>query len=176
MADRLVVVGGDAGGMTAALQARRRQPYLEIVALEKGAWTSYSACGIPYLVGGDVASIDDLVARTPQDHRGKHRIDVRLHHEVTEIDLAARRLEVRDTQRHRTIQLGFDQLHIATGARPTRPDLPGIDGENVHGVQTLGDAKALLDHARTSRCESVVVVRSEEHTSELQSLMRNSYA
>ncbi|HEY9555382.1 MAG TPA: FAD-dependent oxidoreductase [Acidimicrobiales bacterium] len=158
MADRLVVVGGDAGGMTAALQARRRQPYLEIVALEKGAWTSYSACGIPYLVGGDVASIDDLVARTPQDHREKHRIDVRLHHEVTEIDLAARRLEVRDTQRHRTIQLGFDQLHIATGARPTRPDLPGIDGENVHGVQTLGDAKALLDHARTSRCESVVVV------------------
>src|SRR3546814_14131701 len=95
MADRLVVVGGDAGGMTAALQARRRQPYLEIVALEKGAWTSYSACGIPYLVAGDVASIDDLVARTPQDHREKHRIDVRLPHEVTEIDLAARRLEGR---------------------------------------------------------------------------------
>src|SRR3546814_13445666 len=84
--------------MTAALQARRRQPYLEIVALEKGAWTSYSACGIPYLVAGDVASIDDLVARTPQDHREKHRIDVRLHHEVTEIDLEARRLDVRGHQ------------------------------------------------------------------------------
>src|SRR3546814_18580317 len=106
--------------MTAALQARRRQPYLEIVALEKGAWTSYSACGIPYLVGGDVASIDDLVARTPQDHREKHRIDVRLHHEVTEIDLAARRLEGRDPQRHRTIQPGFDQLHLDTGRSEAR--------------------------------------------------------
>src|SRR3546814_16188213 len=135
MADRLVVVGGDAGGMTAALQARRRQPYLEIVALEKGAWTSYSACGIPYLVGGDVASIDDLVARTPQDHREKHRIDVRLHHEVTENDLAARRLELRDTQRTRTIQLGFDQLHIPTGARTTSPHPPDTDAETTPALQ-----------------------------------------
>src|SRR3546814_12901067 len=90
MADRLVVVGGDAGGMTAALQARRRQPFLEIVALEQGAWTSYSSCGIPYLVGGDVASIDELVARTPPDHRAKHRIAASLHHEAQEINPAAR--------------------------------------------------------------------------------------
>ena len=158
MADRLVVVGGDAGGMTAAMQARRRQPYLEIVALEKGSWTSYSACGIPYLVGGEVSSLDDLVARSPQELRDKHRVDVRMHHEVMSIDLAARRLEVRDHLRHRTIPLGFDQLHIATGARPTRPDLPGIGGDSVFGVQTLDDAKVLLDRARTSRATSVVVV------------------
>jgi NADPH-dependent 2,4-dienoyl-CoA reductase/sulfur reductase-like enzyme len=158
MADRLVVIGGDAGGMTAATNARRRQPYLEIVALEKGSWTSYSACGIPYLVGGEVPTLDHLVARTPQELRDKNRIDVRLHHEVTSIDLAARRLEVRDHLRHRTIQMGFDQLHIATGARPTRPDLPGIDGEGVYGVQTLDDAKVLLDRARTSHAQSIVVV------------------
>ena len=66
MAERLVVIGGDAGGMAAASQARRQQPYMEIVALEKGRWTSYSACGIPYLVAGDVADPDQLVARTPE--------------------------------------------------------------------------------------------------------------
>lgn len=158
MADRLVVIGGDGAGMAAAMQARRRQPYLEIVALEKGAWTSYSACGIPYLVAGDVGSLRDLVARSPQEFRDKHRIDVRLQHEVRAIDVDARRVEVRDHLRQRTIHVEFDQLHVATGARPLRPDLPGIDLEHVKGVQTLDDARVLLDHARTARCRSVVVV------------------
>lgn len=158
MADRLVVIGGDAAGMSAAMQARRRQPYLEIVALEKGTWTSYSACGIPYLVGGAVGSLHDLVARTPQEFREQHRIDVRLQHEVVGIDPGARRLEVRDLLHRRTIQLGYDQLHVATGARPTRPDLPGIDSGHVRGVQTLDDARGLLDLARTSHCKSVAVV------------------
>lgn len=144
--------------MSAAMQARRRQPYLEIVALEKTGWTSYSACGIPYVVGGEIGSLNELVARSPQEFRDKHRIDVRLHHEVVGIDPANRRLEVRDHQRHRTIPIGYDQLHVATGARPTRPDLPGIDLDHVRGVQTLEDAQVLLDHARTSRCRSVVVV------------------
>ncbi|MGH9084342.1 MAG: FAD-dependent oxidoreductase [Acidimicrobiales bacterium] len=158
MAERLVVIGGDAAGMAAAMQVRRRKPYLEIVALERGSWTSYSACGIPYLVGGDVSSLDDLVARSPQEFRDKHRIDVRLQHEAVGIDLDRRRVEVRDHARNRTIHLEFDRLHVGTGARPVRPDLPGIDGEQVKGVQTLDDAKELLDHARTARCRSVVVV------------------
>lgn len=158
MVDRLVVIGGDPGGMAAAMQARRRKPYLEIVALEKSPWTSYSACGIPYLVAGDVASIDDLVARTPEEFREKHRIDVRTGHEAVGIDMTRRHVEVRDHQKHRTFTLDFDQLHIATGARPTRPDLPGVHIDQVRGVQTLEDAKVLLDHARTSHCQSVVVV------------------
>ena len=153
-----MVIGGTAGGMSAAMQARRRQPYLEIVALEKGGWTSYSSCGIPYLVAGDVQELDDLVARSPEAFRDQHRIDVRLHHEAMSIDADARTVEVRDHARQRNITLGFDQLHVATGSRPTRPDLPGIGLDHVLGVQTLDDAKALEDHARTSRCESVVVV------------------
>ena len=153
-----MVVGADAAGMSAATQARRLQPYLEIVALEKGSWTSYSACGIPYLVGGEVASLEDLVVRTPQELRDQHKIDVRLQHEVLGVDARERWVEVRDQQRHRTFRLEFDQLHVATGARPTRPPLPGIDGAEVLGVQTLDDARELLDRARTSRCESVVVV------------------
>ena len=68
------------------------------------------------------------------------------------------RVEVRDHARQRNLTIGFDRLHVATGARPTRPDLPGIDLDHVRGVQTLDDAKALEDHARTSQCRSVVVV------------------
>ena len=82
MGQRLVVVGGDPGGMGAATQARRLDPTLDVVALEKGRWTSYSACGIPYLVGGDVGGIDELVARTPQELRDGYGIDVRTRHEA----------------------------------------------------------------------------------------------
>jgi NADPH-dependent 2,4-dienoyl-CoA reductase/sulfur reductase-like enzyme len=158
MVDRLVVIGGDAGGMAAAMQVRRRKPYLEIVALERGRWTSYAACGIPYVVAGEVEPLDQLVARSPDEFRDKHRIDVRTRHDVTGIDLAARTVEVRDLSRDRTFTIGFDTLHIATGARPLRPPLPGIDCDMVHGVQTLDDASDLLDHARTGEAARVAVV------------------
>jgi NADPH-dependent 2,4-dienoyl-CoA reductase/sulfur reductase-like enzyme len=158
MADRLVVIGGDAAGMTAATNARRGRPDLEIVVLEKGRQTSYSACGIPYVVSGAVARLDDLIVRTPQEFRDGFRIDVRTRHEVRAIDLDTRRLEVRALDSERTLHLNFDLLHIATGARPMRPPLPGIDGEMVRGVQTLDDAQDLLDLVAANRCRTVTVV------------------
>src|SRR5881296_3549776 len=91
MGDRLAIVGGDAAGMSAATNARRRDPDLEIVAFERGAHTSYSACGIPYFVSGLV----DLVVRSPERHR-ENGIDVRTGAEVVAIDLDARRLTVRE--------------------------------------------------------------------------------
>lgn len=158
MTDRLLVIGGDAGGMAAASQVRRRQPYMEIVALEKGNRTSYSACGIPYLVAGDVESPDELIARSPEEFRDKYRIDVRMHHEVMGIDLEAGKVEVHDHERNRTFHLGFDLLQIGTGARPIRPDVPGIDLPHIYGVQTVDDGVALLERARQSHCRKVAVI------------------
>lgn len=157
MAQRLLVIGGDAGGMAAASQARRRQPYMEIVALERGERTSYSACGIPYLVAGDVADESELVVRTPEQFR-EQRIDARVRHEAMAVDLDAGTVEVRDHGRDRTFTLGFDLLHIATGASPIRPDIPGIDEPFVHGVQTVDDGVHLLQHARRQACRNVVIV------------------
>ncbi|CAN5520318.1 FAD-dependent oxidoreductase [soil metagenome] len=158
MTERLVVIGGDAGGMTAATQARRLRPDLDIVALERGDWTSYSACGIPYLVAGSIPTLEDLVVRTPQEFRDRHRIDVRLRNEAMSIDLDRRSVEVRDADHGRTVRVPFDQLMIATGARPRRPEVPGIDGAGVHGIQTLGDAADLLAHVDKGECQKVVVV------------------
>jgi NADPH-dependent 2,4-dienoyl-CoA reductase/sulfur reductase-like enzyme len=146
MTERLVVVGGDAAGMSAAMQVRRRQPDREIVVLEKGRWTSYSACGIPYVVGGVVDGIDDLVARPPEEFR-RHDIDVRLRHEARAIDLDARTVEAWDHEAGEIVRLDYDQLHLATGAVPVRPPLPGLDLPFVHGVQNLDDAGRLLDAA-----------------------------
>ena len=96
--------------------------------------------------------------KSPQQLREQHRIDVRLHHEVVGIDLTAGQVEVRDQLRQRTITMGFDRLHIATGAQPLRPDIPGIDDDHVFGVQTLEDAKLLLERARLAGSKQVVVV------------------
>lgn len=158
MPTRVVVIGGDAGGMSAAAQARRRRGDLEIVVLEKGNWTSYSACGIPYHVSGAVPELEDLVARTPQELRDRYRIDVRMRHEAMAIDLVRRKVEVRDHEHARSLEIGFDELVVATGARPIRPQLPGIDGEDVFGVQTLDDGARLVEAISARRCREVVVV------------------
>jgi NADPH-dependent 2,4-dienoyl-CoA reductase/sulfur reductase-like enzyme len=159
MGERLLVIGGDAAGMAGAAQVRRRAAALEIVALEKGTRTSYSACGIPYLVSGAVHDIEDLVARTPDQFRAA-RIDVRTEHEVVGIDLSGRKAEVHNLAHHRTFHLGFDMLLVATGARPAWPDLPGADLPHVHGVQTLDDAAALMDAAKRRRPRRVAVIGS----------------
>jgi NADPH-dependent 2,4-dienoyl-CoA reductase/sulfur reductase-like enzyme len=158
MGERLVVIGGDAGGMTAATGARKLNGDLDIVALEKSSWVSYSACGIPYLVAGDVERVEDLVARTPQEFRDRSKIDVRLRHEAMAIDTDAGQIEVRDHEHGRTIRIPFDQLVVATGARPRRPDIPGINGESVLGVQTLADAQRLLERTQRANPKDVVVV------------------
>jgi NADPH-dependent 2,4-dienoyl-CoA reductase/sulfur reductase-like enzyme len=158
MSDRLLVVGGDAAGMSAVMQVRRRQPGREIVVLEKGQWTSYSACGIPYLVGGSVGELEDLVARSPETFRDQHDIDVRLGHEARALDLDAGTVEAWDHDAGTAVTVGFDELHIATGARPLIPDLPGVDLPLVHGVQTLDDAAALEAEVGKAGSDARVVV------------------
>jgi NADPH-dependent 2,4-dienoyl-CoA reductase/sulfur reductase-like enzyme len=147
MGERLVVIGGDAAGMSAASQARRlRGPDdLEILAFERGRFTSYAACGIPYWIAGMIEERDRLIARTPEAFRTKHDIDVRTRHEVVAIDTDARTVTVRDLDAGEEADHGYDQLLVATGATPLRPPIPGIDANGVFGVQTLDHGQAVLD-------------------------------
>ncbi len=160
MTTRLVVIGGTAAGMSAASQARRQRgpDDLEIVALERGADTSYAACGIPYWVGGAVDERDQLVARAPEVFRSKQSIDVRIRTEATSIDLDARTVVARDLASGTEEQLGFDHLLVATGASPVRPPVPGIDADGVFGVQTLDDGQALLDALEQRRPQRATVI------------------
>ncbi|MEU0207182.1 FAD-dependent oxidoreductase [Streptomyces canus] len=157
--ERLVVIGGDAAGMSAASQARRLKgpDELEIVAFERGHFTSYSACGIPYWVGGEVTEPDQLIARTPEEHRERD-IDLRMRTEVMEIDVGRQRVRARDLESGAESWTSYDKLVIATGARPIRPDMPGVDAPGVHGVQTLDDGQALIDTLAHTRGRTAVVV------------------
>jgi NADPH-dependent 2,4-dienoyl-CoA reductase/sulfur reductase-like enzyme len=146
-AERLVVVGGDAAGMSAAAQAcrRRKGEEFEVITFERGEYTSYSACGIPYFVADEIGSVDELVARTPDEHRASG-IDVRTRHEVVAVDASARTVTARDLDSGREYEESFDQLVFATGSTPVRPDIPNVDAPGVHSVQTLTDGIALRDH------------------------------
>jgi NADPH-dependent 2,4-dienoyl-CoA reductase/sulfur reductase-like enzyme len=142
---RVVVVGADATGMSAASQALRRagRDVLQVVAFERGRHVSYSACGIPYWVAGDVEGADALVARSAAAHRA-NGIDLRIRTEVTEIDLDRSTVTAVELGSAVTYQVRFDDLVLATGAVPVRPDLPGVDAPGVYGVQTLDDGAAVL--------------------------------
>jgi NADPH-dependent 2,4-dienoyl-CoA reductase/sulfur reductase-like enzyme len=157
MVKRLLVIGGDAAGTTAASTALRLAgDALEVVVLERGSYTSYSACGIPYWIAGDVDDVDALVARTPQEHR-EQGIDVRMGAEAVAIDTAAHTVRVRDG--HGEDDVAYDFLLLATGAEPVRPPLPGIDADGILGVQSLDDG-VRVQEALARRPAEVVVVGS----------------
>ncbi|WP_341717413.1 FAD-dependent oxidoreductase [Micromonospora sp. FIMYZ51] len=145
MVERMIVVGGDAAGMATAAQARRRRDRsdLEIVAFERGHFTSYSACGIPYWISGLVTDREQLVARDPATHREQFHIDVRIRHEVTAIDLDRREVVARDLDGGGEVRERFDTLMYAAGAVPTKPDWARTTAAGVFGVQTLDDGSAL---------------------------------
>ncbi len=154
---RVVVIGGDAAGMSAAAQASRGTEKVDLVVFEKGRYTSFAACGLPYFVGGIVPDSTKLVARTPEQHRA-NGIDVRTRHEVVAIDTDRREVEVRSLDDDRTVREPFDHLVIATGATPIRPPFPNIDAHGVLGIQTIPDALAIDEIIRTRSPRRAVVV------------------
>jgi NADPH-dependent 2,4-dienoyl-CoA reductase/sulfur reductase-like enzyme len=156
MASRLAIVGGDAAGMSAASTARRRDPDLEVVAFERGPYTSYSACGIPYYLGGLVDDPDSLISRSPDEHRA-NGIIVHMRTEVTAIDLDARTLTVRDLQSGDERREGFDQVVVATGAEAVAPPIPGAGA--TEPVRTVDAAERF--HSALSRAgehQHIVVI------------------
>lgn len=138
MGSRVVIVGGDAAGMTAASDlVKEVGSEHEIVVIERGHHTSYSACGLPYWVAGDVKSCDDLIARTPAEHR-ENGIDLRLGVTATGLDADRRVLVTTEGD------VAYDYLLIATGAEPVRPDVPGAHAEGIAPITTIPQGEELL--------------------------------
>ena len=152
---KCLIIGGDAAGMSAASQIRRRQPDWSITVVEKGRFTSYAACGIPYAIAGDVESDSDLEVFPAEKFRSERNIDVRVQCEALSVDTEAREVRVRGEGGEEV--LSWDRLLIATGAIPIVPPWPGIDLEGVAVVRNLEDL-ARLEHLLTHDAPTRAVV------------------
>jgi NADPH-dependent 2,4-dienoyl-CoA reductase/sulfur reductase-like enzyme len=157
--ERLVVVGGDAAGMSAAANARRRRSPddLAIDVYERGPHVSYAACGIPYYVGQLVPAAENLIARRPEQFEAEG-IGVHRRHEVRAVDTVQRRVLVQPLDGGEERWEPYDHLLIATGSVPVRPQVPGIDARGVFGLNTLESGMAVYRFLEEERPRRAVIV------------------
>ena len=136
---KLLIVGGVAGGASAAARSRRLSEDAEIVVFERGPDVSFANCGLPYYIGGEIAERDKLLVTTPERLRSRFKLDVRTQSSVEAIDRAARTIRVRNLASGQVYEESFDKLILATGAAPFRPSIPGIDLPGVFTLRNLQD-------------------------------------
>ena len=122
---KVVIIGGVAGGATAAARLRRLDESARIVMFERGGYVSYANCGLPYYIGGVIADRGKLTLQTPESFRRRFNVDVRVHSEVTEVVRAEKKVRVRDTQSGAEYWESYDKLIYAPGAAAVRPPVVG---------------------------------------------------
>jgi len=143
MAEKLIVIGGTAAGLSAASKAKRLMPDLEIEVYERSGYISYGACGLPYFVGDIIKDADELISVTADVMRNKRGIPTFIHHEVTAIDRANKTVEVRNLDTGDVFTRPYDKLVIATGASPVRLSILGADLKGVHYLRNVEDGIGL---------------------------------
>ncbi len=156
--EKIVVIGGDAAGMTAASKIRRENDKCEIIVFEKGRYTSYAACGIPYFIAGYVDKKQDLIARTPKEFIEKQNIAVKTFYEVVEIDTENKTVKVAGLETKKTFRENYDKLLITTGASPIVPPIEGISAKGVFSVSNLTDAQRIFNFIENHKPKKAVVV------------------
>ena len=154
----MVIVGGVAGGASAAARARRLCEKCEIVIFERGPHVSFANCGLPYFVGGEIVEQDSLLLQTPETLRARFNLDVRVNTEVVAIDRAAQSVKVRELATGREYDQPYDSLVLSTGASPLRPPIPGIDRPGHFTVRNIPDVERINAWIKDCKaCRAVVV-------------------
>ncbi len=155
---RLFIIGGVAGGASCAARARRLSESAEITIYDRGPFVSFANCGLPYHVGNVIKKEENLLVATPELFRERFNIDVRLRSEVTRIDRERRQIEVKDLTQGTTYIAPYDTLVLSPGARPIRPDLPGIDLPGIFSVRSIPDTRQIREWIETYEASRAVVV------------------
>lgn len=143
---KFIIIGGDAAGMSAAMQIVRNSSGHSITVLEKGGIYSYGQCGLPYVIGGKINSTDKVIARTQQEFKEKYNIDARVFHEVKSIDSEQKLVMGIDHSTGESFELSFDRLLIATGASPVIPKWEGSSLQGIFTLKTIPDTEEILDY------------------------------
>jgi NADPH-dependent 2,4-dienoyl-CoA reductase/sulfur reductase-like enzyme len=156
MSQRIIIIGGVAGGMTTAAKAKRSNPELDITVYERSGYISYSACGMPYVISGEVPTIARLIARTPTA-MAEQGIVVKTQHEVTAIDPEGQTVSVRALVSDHSFRERYDKLVIATGATAKRPAVPGSALAGVHTLRRIEDLLHLRAQLDAGARRAVIV-------------------
>ncbi len=154
---KFIIVGGVAGGATAAARMRRIDEQSEIILLEKGKYISYANCGLPYYIGGTIPNESQLFLQTPESFGKRFKVDVRVENEALSIDPSRKTLTIRNDEGN-VYQESYDKLLLSPGASPVRPPLPGIDLEGIFTLRNVEDTQRIKEYATTRHIKNAIVV------------------
>ena len=154
---KVVIVGGVAGGATAAARLRRLDEQAEIVVFERSGYVSYANCGLPYYIGGVIEDPAALTLQTPESFFARFRVDMRVHHEVTAIHPERKAVSVKNLETGKEFEESYDKLLLSPGAKPTQPRLPGVGLEKLFTLRTVEDTFRIQDYIRQNRPKSAVL-------------------
>lgn len=154
---KVIIVGGVAGGATAAARLRRLDETAEIVVFERSGYVSYANCGLPYYIGGVITDKEELTLQTPESFWQRFRVDMRVRHEVTAIHPAEKTVDVRNLATGETFTESYDKLVLSPGARPTQPALPGVGIDRLFTLRTVEDTLKIREFIEQHHPRSAVL-------------------
>lgn len=154
---KVIIVGGVAGGATAAARIRRLDENAQIIVFERSGYVSYANCGLPYYVGGVITDPRKLTLQTPESFWRRFRIDMRVRHEVIGIQPEKKSVKVRNLETGEVLEEGYDKLLISTGAKPTQPNLPGVGLDRIFTLRTVEDTLKIREFVEKKQPKSVVL-------------------
>ena len=155
---KLLIIGGVAGGATAAARARRLNEKAEIIIFERDEFISFANCGLPYYIGGSIKNRDDLLVTTAKEFESNYYVDVRTFSEVTSIDRKNKTVEVKDSREGRTYTESYDRILLSPGAVPIRPPIEGVSLKNIFCLRNIPDMDNIKSFIDNGKPESAVVV------------------
>ena len=155
---KIVIVGGVAGGATAAARIRRLDEQAEIVVFERSGFVSYANCGLPYYIGEVIEDPEDLTLQTPESFFSRFRVLMKVHHEVTAIHPDQKSVSVKDLETGAVFEESYDKLLLSPGAKPVIPDLPGIDSSKLFTLRTVEDTFRIKEFVDQNKPKSAVIV------------------
>ncbi len=158
MPDRLLIIGGNAGGMTAATWARRQSPSAEITVVERSLDVAYSECGMPYVFGGQIASLNSLVRYQPQELVQKYQLKILNQSSVESLNLSSQFAEVQSLSSNQTSRISFDYLILATGAKANRPNIEGLNLTGVFTLRHMPEARKIDEYLKTTNPRRAVIL------------------
>lgn len=155
---KIVIIGGVAGGATAATRLRRLNEHAQITVFERSGYISYANCGLPYYIGGVIENKEELTLQTPESIWNRFHIDMKVHHEVTDINTAQKTVTVHNLDTGKVYEEPYDKLILSPGAKPVMPNLPGIDNEKIFTLRTVEDTLKIREFVENRRPKTAVMV------------------